>query len=125
MATDPKLACENFLGALGRIPKVMESHEKEREKVSANKEIYTAIANGSWKKEDELRTLKGEAAELDRKIALTLAQPEEGKEETESVKKGEGLDEDDHSAGIKNGNYPVQDKEEDILSQNFRRRWRH
>ena len=45
LATDPKLACENFLGALGRIPKVIESHEKEKEKVVANKEIYTAIAN--------------------------------------------------------------------------------
>ena len=59
LATDPKLACENFLGALGRIPKVIESHEKEKEKVVANKEIYTAIANGTWKKEDELRSLKG------------------------------------------------------------------
>lgn len=42
-------------------------------KVVANKEVYTNIANSSWKKEDELRALKGEAAELDRKIALTLA----------------------------------------------------
>ena len=48
-------------------------------KVSANKETYTAIANGSWKKQDELRALKGEAAELDRRIALTLAPPEEEK----------------------------------------------
>ena len=38
------------------------------------------IANSSWKKEEELRALKGEAAELDRKIALTLSPPEEEKE---------------------------------------------
>ncbi|MBF1450122.1 MAG: helicase, partial [Prevotella oris] len=81
LATDPKLACENFLGALGRIPKVIESHEKEKEKVAANQEIYTAIANGTWKKEDELRSLKGQSAELDRKITLTITADKEGDEE--------------------------------------------
>lgn len=89
LASDPKLACENFLGALERIPKVIESHEKEMEKVAANKEVYTAIAGGSWKKEDELRTLKGQAAELDRKIALTLAPPEEEKETEEEKQEQE------------------------------------
>lgn len=83
LASDPKLACQNFINALERIPKVIESHEKEMEKVSANKEVYTTIASGSWKKEDELRSLKGQAAELDRKIALTLAPPEEEKETEE------------------------------------------
>lgn len=73
LASDPKLACQNFVNALERIPKVIESHEKEMEKVAANKEIYATIAGGSWKKEDELRSLKSEVAELDRKIALTLA----------------------------------------------------
>ena len=66
----------NFVNALERIPKVIESHEKEMAKVVANKDVYTNIANSSWKKEDELRSLKSEAAELDRKIALTLAPPE-------------------------------------------------
>ena len=83
LATDPKLACENFINALERIKKVIESHEKEMEKVSANKEVYMTIAGGAWKKEDELRSLKGQAAELDRKIALTLAPPEEEKETEE------------------------------------------
>ena len=81
MATDPKLAYQNFINALERIPKVIESHEKEMAKVVANKDVYTNIANSSWKKEDELRSLKSEAAELDRKIALTLAPPEEQEEE--------------------------------------------
>ena len=81
LAADPKLACENFVNALERIPKVIESHEKEMAKVVTNKDVYTNIANSSWKKEDELRALKGEAAELDRKIALTLAPPEEQEEE--------------------------------------------
>ena len=125
LATDPKLACENFVNALERIPKVIESHEKEMAKVVANKEVYTNIANNSWKKEDELRALKGEAAELDRKIALTLAPPEEEKEEKEEVNQGENLYNNNLSAGEKNESYPTHDKEEDNRSQNFRPKWRH
>src|SRR3712207_7938259 len=49
LAADPKLACENFVNALERIPKVIESHEKEMAKVVANKDVYTNIASGSWK----------------------------------------------------------------------------
>ena len=82
LAADPKLACENFVNALERIPKVIESHEKEMAKVVNNKDVYTNIANSSWKKEDELRSLKGEAAELDRKIALTLNEPNEENEKS-------------------------------------------
>ncbi|WP_442485978.1 helicase-related protein [Bacteroides pyogenes] len=85
LAVDPKLACENFVNALERIPKVIESHEKEMAKVVANKDVYTNIAGGSWKKEDELRALKGEAAELDRKIALTITTEKENKEEIEKI----------------------------------------
>ena len=125
LATDPKLACENFLGALGRIPKVIESHEKEKEKVAANKEIYTAIAGGTWKKEDELRSLKGQSAELDRKIALTLAPSEEEKEETEGMKQEDALSGNSHSVKVSNEPSPVQKKEEDSHSQSFRPKWRH
>ena len=82
LAADPKLACQNFVNALERIPKVIESHEKEMAKVVTNKDVYTNIANSSWKKEDELRSLKGEAAELDRKIALTLNEPNEENEKS-------------------------------------------
>ena len=88
LASDPKLACQNFINALERIPKVIESHEKEMAKVAANKDVYTVIANSPWKKEEELRALKGEAAELDRRIAFTLAPPEEEREETESEQNG-------------------------------------
>ena len=128
LATDPKLACQNFVNALERIPKVIESHEKEMAKVVANKDVYTNIANSSWKKEDELRSLKSEAAELDRKIALTLAPPEgekEEKEETEEMKQGEGLSDHYHSGGVKNESYLVQDREDNSRLQSFRPKWRH
>ena len=90
-------------------------------KVVVNKDVYTNIANSSWKKEDELRSLKWQAAELDRKIALTLAPPEEEKEE---IKQGKDLSNNNYSAKIKNENNPVQDKEEDIRLQSFRPKWR-
>lgn len=75
LATDPKLACHNFVNALERIPKVIESHQKELTKVTASISTYKEIANGIWKKEEELRSLKSQASELDRKIALSLAPP--------------------------------------------------
>jgi len=125
LASDPKLACQNFVNALERIPKVIESHEKEMAKVVANKDVYTNIANSSWKKEDELRALKGEAAELDRRIALTLAPPEEEKEETEKMKQEENLSDNKQSSEIKNESYPAQNKEEDYRSQHFRPKWKH
>ena len=125
LATDPKLACQNFVNALERIPKVIESHEKEMEKVTANKDVYITIANSSWKKEDELRSLKSEAAELDRKIALTLAPPDEEKDETEEKEQEENLPNNNYSVEMKNENNPVQDKEENSRLQSFRPKWRH
>ena len=125
LATDPKLACQNFINALERIPKVIESHEKEMAKVVPNKEVYTNIANSSWKKEDELRSLKSEAAELDRKIALTLAPPDEEKDETEEKEQEENLPNNNYSVEMKNENNPVQDKEENSRLQSFRPKWKH
>jgi hypothetical protein len=118
LATDPKLACQNFVNALERIPKVIESHEKEMEKITANKDVYITIANSSWKKEDELRSLKGQVAELDRKIALTLSADKEDKEE-----QGNSLSENETSISIKIGNEQTQ--EADNRSQSFRPKWRH
>ena len=125
LATDPKLACQNFINALERIPKVIESHEKEMAKVMANKDVYTNIANSSWKKEDELRSLKSEAAELDRKIALTLTPPDEEKEEKEEIKQRKDLSNNNYSAKIKNENNPIQNKEENSRLQSFRPKWRY
>ncbi len=72
LASDPKLACQNFIKALERIPSVIESHQKKLGKTVKDINVYREIANGSWKKEEVLKSLKGQAAELDRKIALTL-----------------------------------------------------
>ena len=86
LANDPKLACQNFLSALERIPKVIATHEKELAKATKDIDVYKAISTGVWNKEDELRNVKAQAAELDRKIALTLSSSDKGKGEKEETK---------------------------------------
>lgn len=101
LASDPKLASMNFVNALERIPKVIESHEKELDKATKDIEVYTAIANGSWKKEEELRFLKTQAAELDRKIALDLTPPEPEKEEAKRERSRDIVKEEDKTRPLK------------------------
>ena len=91
LASDPKLACQNFLSALERIPKVMATHEKELTRAAQDIEIYKAMASGQWNKEDKLRSLKAQVAELDRKIALTLAPVEEAEAAGEEMKQKENV----------------------------------
>ena len=84
-------------------------HEKEMEKVAAGKEVYITIANGSWKKENELRALKGQSAELDRKIALTL---KESNEENEKLNEN---DQPEYLRQNSNNNQNTQKDEEGII----------
>ena len=97
LASDPKLACQNFLSALERIPKVIATHEKELAKATKDIDVYKAISTGVWNKEDELRSIKAQAAELDRKIALPLNPPEPDKEEAQDTKRGQAVDTPSHS----------------------------
>ena len=87
LAADPKLACQNFLNALERIPRVIETHERELAKTKEQIPVFEAAASGVWRKEDELRTLKRNAAELDRKIALSLAPPTPPEKEEQAADK--------------------------------------
>ena len=91
-------------------------------KVLANKDVYTNIANSSWKKEDELRSLKSEAAELDRKIALTISTNKEAKGDVEQ----------DNSISISglpnqidNKQSKIHEDSEDGRSPDFRPKWRY
>ena len=97
LASDPKLACLNFISALDRIPKVIATHEKELAKATKDIDVYKAISTGVWNKEDELRSIKAQAAEFDRKIALTLSPPEPDKEEAQDTKRGQAVDIPSHS----------------------------
>lgn len=85
LANDPKLACMNFLSALEKIPKVIESHERELEKVKRDVETYRNIAAGEWKKEHELKVLKSELSELDRRISLTITKDSVDEEDVKDI----------------------------------------
>ena len=69
----------------------MATHEKELTRAAQDIEIYKAMASGQWAKEGELRSLKAQAAELDRKIALTLAPVEKAKAAGEEMKQKDNV----------------------------------
>ena len=125
LATDPKLACQNFVNALERIPKVIESHENEMAKVVANKDVYTNIANSSWKKRTSFVRSRGRQQSWTEKIALTLSPQEEEQDAKDEMKQGEGLSGNNHSVGKGNDNLSVQDAKEEKHSQSFKPKWRH
>ena len=84
LANDHKLAWMNFINALEKIPKITESHTRELEQIQKKIPVYEAVAGTTWKKEEELKDLKRQVAELDRNIALSLK-----KEDNSEVKKVE------------------------------------
>ncbi|KGN85196.1 N-6 DNA methylase [Porphyromonas gulae] len=92
IATDPQLACMNFLNALEKIPGLIGKYEAETEKIAKDIPVLQEVLNGSWKKEEQLKELKTELAALDRKIQLSLKPIEQGdspQEETEMMQDGE------------------------------------
>ena len=66
--------------------------------------MYKAISTGVWNKEDELRCIKAQAAELDRKIALTLNPPSEEHVVTEGQQTRNTQEQNGQHQSIENGN---------------------
>ena len=85
IATDPQLACMNFLNALEKIPGLIEKFKADTEKIAKDIPVLQEVVNGSWKKEEQLKDLKTELAALDRKIQLSLKPIEQGEGEQESA----------------------------------------
>lgn len=77
--SDQKAAALNFLNALERIPKLIEQHKAQNATLKRDIPTLKEVVNGIWKKEDELKKLKGELSALERKIQVTLiTKPNEG-----------------------------------------------
>lgn len=72
---DRKAAAMNFLNALERIPNIVEQYKAKNEIIEKDLPILQEVAGKTWKKEDELKSLKTELAALDRKIQLELVPP--------------------------------------------------
>lgn len=77
LASDPRLAAQNFINALGTIEPTLEKFQKENEKLSKDIPTLKEVVEGTWRKEPELAALREEFKELDRKIQLSLKPIEE------------------------------------------------
>ena len=75
--SDPIAAANNFLNALQKIPSYIEQYDSRCKALEKEIPQLEEIAGKTWKKEDELKSLKAELAALDRKIQLELAPPQE------------------------------------------------
>jgi len=72
LASDPRLASQNFINALGTIGPTLEKFQNENEKLSMDIPILKEVVEGTFRKEPELATLRAELTDLDRKIQLSL-----------------------------------------------------
>ena len=77
LATDPRLAAQNFINALGTIEPTLEKFQKENEKLAKDIPTLREVVDGTWRKEPELAALRAEFTDLDRKIQLSLKPIEE------------------------------------------------
>ncbi len=82
LANDPKLAWRNFFKALERMPNVLEAHEKALQDIKEKIPSFEQTVQRTWKKEDELISLKEEITALDKSLAESL-QPQEDEKEQE------------------------------------------
>ena len=93
IAADPQLASMNFLNALEKRLSLIEKFRTDTEKIAKDIPVLQEALNGSWKKEEQLKSLKTELAALDRKIQLPLKpieQSESPQEEVKMMQDGEG-----------------------------------
>jgi N12 class adenine-specific DNA methylase len=72
IATDPKTAAANFLNALDTMPALLEKYKADNEKLIKDVPTLKTVVESVWKKEDELKGLKAEMTEMERKIEASL-----------------------------------------------------
>ncbi|KAA6317456.1 hypothetical protein EZS27_032393, partial [termite gut metagenome] len=72
MAADPKTAAVNFLNAFDTMPALLEKYKADNEKLMKDIPTLKEVVESVWKKEDELKGLKVELTEMERKIEASL-----------------------------------------------------
>ena len=72
MASDPKIAAQNFIHALDSMPRLLEKYKSDNEIISKDIPVLKEVVGAVWRKEDELKGLKSELDNLERKIKLSL-----------------------------------------------------
>ena len=111
-------AARNFLNALLHIPAVIERYEKDNARLQVDVPLLQSIVGKQWKKEHELRELKGQLQELDKKIQAELS-----KNEPKAVEK-----QDEHAPDIRQEPRPKGDTnahQRDCTSDVLQREPRH
>lgn len=73
---DTKAAAMNFFNAMEKIPGIIGQYKEKNFVLEKDIPILQEMAGKTWKREDELKQLKTEAAALDRRIQLELAPPD-------------------------------------------------
>ena len=89
IAADPKTAAANFLNALDTMPALLEKYKADNEKLMKDVPTLKAVVESPWKREDELKTLKAEMVEMERKIEASLKPIEQSVGIMADVPKGE------------------------------------
>jgi N12 class adenine-specific DNA methylase len=72
MASDPKIAAQNFIHALDSMPRLLEKYKADNERLSTDIPVLKEVVGAVWRKEDELKGLKLELNNLERQIQLSL-----------------------------------------------------
>jgi hypothetical protein len=72
MASDPKIAAQNFIHALDSMPRLLEKYKTENERISKDIPVLKEVVEAVWRKENELKGLKTELNYLERQIKLSL-----------------------------------------------------
>jgi hypothetical protein len=72
MASDPKIAAQNFIHALDSMPRLLERYKADNERISKDISVLKEVVEAVWRKEDELMGLKTELSNLERQIKLSL-----------------------------------------------------
>lgn len=72
IASDPKIAAQNFIHALDSMPRLLEKYTSDNERISKDIPVLKEVVGAVWRKEDELKGLKSERNNLERQIQLSL-----------------------------------------------------
>lgn len=72
MASDPKIAAQNFIHALDSMPRLLEKYKADNDRISKDIPVLKEVVGAVWRKEDELKGLKSELNNLERQIQLSL-----------------------------------------------------
>jgi hypothetical protein len=78
------------MNALLKIPELIDTHQAQNERLQKDIPVLQEIANGKWRKEDDLKKLKTELSLLERKIKVSLEKqilPHSGNTEEVDIKK--------------------------------------